>query len=33
MRYRVEGHGGSMQITASPGEGTTISAWLPTLPS
>jgi signal transduction histidine kinase len=31
MRYRVEGHGGAMQITTAPGQGTTISAWLPTL--
>jgi signal transduction histidine kinase len=31
MRYRVEGHGGAMQITTAPGQGTTIAAWLPTL--
>ncbi len=30
MRYRVEGQGGVMQITSAPGQGTTISAWLPT---
>ena len=29
MRYRVEGHGGAMQITTAPGQGTTIAAWLP----
>lgn len=29
MRYRVEAHGGSMQIVSSPGKGTTISAYLP----
>jgi signal transduction histidine kinase len=33
MRYRVEGLGGAMQITSAPGQGTTISAWLPTLSS
>jgi signal transduction histidine kinase len=29
MRYRVEAHGGSMQITSSPGKGTMVSAVLP----
>jgi signal transduction histidine kinase len=29
MRYRVEGHGGAMRITSTPGHGTTIEAWLP----
>ena len=32
MRYRVQGHGGAMQITSAPGQGTTIAAWLPTVP-
>ena len=29
MRYRVEAHGGSMQINSSPGKGTMVSAFLP----
>jgi signal transduction histidine kinase len=29
MHYRVGGQGGEMQITSTPGEGTTIAAWLP----
>jgi signal transduction histidine kinase len=31
MRYRVEAIGGLMQVTAAPGAGTTVQAWLPLL--
>ncbi|MBK1615863.1 histidine kinase [Rubrivivax gelatinosus] len=31
MRYRVESHGGAMQVHSAPGEGTRIDAWLPTV--
>ncbi len=33
MRYRVEAHGGSMQITSRPGLGTTVTASLPLAPA
>lgn len=30
MRFRIESHGGRLQVTSAPGEGTTIVAFLPT---
>ena len=32
MRYRVEAEGGEMQVLSSPGNGTTVRAWLPARP-
>ena len=29
MRYRVESHGGTMQVITAPGQGTTVQAQLP----
>jgi signal transduction histidine kinase len=29
MRYRVESEGGVMQVLSTPGQGTTVQAWLP----
>jgi signal transduction histidine kinase len=33
MRYRVEAEGGEMQVLSSPGQGTTVRAWLPARPA
>ena len=29
MRFRIESHGGKLEVKSTPGSGTTISAWLP----
>jgi len=32
MRYRVQAEGGQLQVSATPGQGTQVRAWLPTQP-